>query len=435
MYSLKRNLTKGLIINMIVAMLLLLVGMNFTLKHLFEAHILTRLQQDAESLISLIQPTSDNNWSINPVYMSRVYSRVRSGHYYRITTAQQSIRSRSLFDFEFSEPEINPGQTGHYQMKGAGDEQWLVWQQVIYKNNNALNIWIAEDLRPLYQNLLRFSLYAIAIVILITLVSIYLQQKTLDRAFRVFDALRHNLKAIRNNETDSSELQLPLEVTPLVNEINRLLEQLKQRIQRTRQAIANLSHELKRPLQILSLTVDSKASNQTARRAVDEIQAIVERELKRAKISGTHQVGAVLRIQDELPFLLEIMRNIYPAITIETELAAGVYEFNLDRDDMLELLGNLIDNACKFATAKVRFQARSDRSQLTLFIEDDGPGVALDQLASIIEQGKRLDETVAGHGLGLGICSDILAGYRGQLDFSSSGMGGLKVRVRIPLNE
>ena len=237
MYSLKKKLNKSLILNMVVVMLLLLIGLNITIQNLVKEHVLTRLQHDAESLISVIQQNADTDWVINRTHISTVYNRVRSGHYYRITTPKQTIRSRSLFDFEFSSPPINVAQAATYKMNGPGDESWIVWQQVINKNDQLLEIWVAEDIAPFNQSLLRYSLYAIVIVLLALLTSLYSQQKILNRAFTVFDELRSNLRSMRQKETDSGDTQIPIEVLPLVEEIKKLVKQLSHRIQRTRRAI------------------------------------------------------------------------------------------------------------------------------------------------------------------------------------------------------
>lgn len=419
---------------MILVMLLLLVGLNITIQNLVKEHVLTRLQHDAESLISVIQQNTDGIWAVNPIHISTVYNRVRSGHYYRITTPKQTIRSRSLFDFEFSSPSINVGQSTTYKMKGPGDESWIVWQQMINKNDQPLQIWAAEDIAPFNQSLLRYSLYSLVIVVLALLISLYSQQRILSRAFAVFDELRNNLQSIRQRETESADIQVPIEVLPLVEEIKKLVEQLSHRIQRTRRAIGNLSHEIKRPLQILSLHVDTDEDRESVRQSIHDIRAIVDRELRRAKVSGSSSVGIVFRLKDEMPYLLEVMRKIYPAIAIELDTTDELNEINLDKDDMLELLGNLIDNACKFAIKKVSIKISSGQQRLYLSIEDDGPGVAREQLEKLGGKGIRLDETVEGHGLGLGICSDIIESYQGQLNFSSSDMGGLKVKIEIPLS-
>lgn len=433
MYSLKNRITRSLVFNVVVIMLLLLVGLNFMIQKLVKEHVLTRLQHDAESLISLVQPIENNSWNINPAHSSTIYNRVRSGHYYVIKTPQQIIRSRSLFDFEVDLQDIQGARPTTFQMSGPGDESWLVWQQLFYKNRQPFQVWVSEDITPLYSSLYRYSAYAIVIVMFITLLSIYIQQKILNRAFQVFELLRHNLQAIRRRESGITDTQMPAEVVPLVKEIELLVEQLSLRIQRTRNAIANLSHEVKRPLQLLSMHFESGDKDKSASQALADIQGIVDRELRRAKVAGSATVGGVFRLQDEIPYLVEMMQKIYPQKSIDVEVQAGLTDINLDRDDLLELMGNLLDNACKFAAHKILLRINQIENRLVIIFEDDGTGVDSAAVDKIITKGARLDETVQGHGLGLSICSDIVESYQGQLEFGRSSLGGLKVTASLPV--
>ena len=434
MYSLKNQLTRSLLINLLVIMLVLLLGLNFIIQKLVKDHVLTRLQHDAESLISLIQPAAKDRWEINPAHISTIYNRVRSGHYYVIKTPQQIIRSRSLFDFELDYQDISDAQPSIFRMQGPGDESWLVWQQLFYKNNFPIQVWVAEDIAPLYHSLYRFSAYAILIVMLIIVLFIYIQQRTLNRAFDIFEVLRNNLQAIRYRDSDILDTQVPAEVLPLVKEIEVLVEQLSLRIQRTRNAIANLSHEVKRPLQLLSMQLESSKPDQTASQALAAIKAIIDRELRRARVAGSAGVGGVFRLQEEIPYLLEMMQKIYPDKHIEVDIQAQLNSLNIDRDDLLELIGNLLDNACKFALHTVQLKVKQIEDRLVISFEDDGAGVDSDSVERILIKGARLDESVQGHGLGLSICSDIIESYQGQLNFGRSRLGGLKVNVTLPVS-
>jgi signal transduction histidine kinase len=129
------------------------------------------------------------------------------------------------------------------------------------------------------------------------------------------------------------------------------------------------------------------------------------------------------------------MEKIYPQIQIELACENLAEPLELDRDDMLELTGNLLDNACKFAASKAVLEIKVTNRKLTLVFEDDGKGLDIQQVEEIKRRGVRLDETVAGHGLGLGICSDIIDTYQGSIAFSESDLGGLKVTVEIPLDQ
>ncbi len=419
---------------MILVMSGLLVIMHFSMQRILEDYVLTRLQHDTESLVSVIQKNQNNEWGINPAHMSRVYNRVRSGHYYKVKTNRQVLTSRSLFDAKFPSIQQQKKHDTSSKANGPGDEIWLIWNQKVVKQKQTMEIWVAEDIRPLQQQLFNYSLYAIALVVLLTLTLVLLQQQTLNKAFHIFELLRRNISSIRQLEQDKTGLQVPLEILPLVKEIEMLVDQLRNRIERTRHAIGNLAHELKRPIQLLSLHQDQEKIPEIIE-PLNEIKHIVERELKRAKISGSKHSSTVFNIAEEIPFMIDIMNKIYPNVKVDYKHPKEIVNIDFDRDDMLELIGNLLDNACKFSNRQVDLSISIQQQNLIIMLDDDGKGIQLEKIESIQKRGVRLDETQAGHGLGLSICTAIVSSYKGDISFSKSELGGLKVEVKLPLND
>jgi len=431
MYSLKNTITRNLIINMLLVMSGLLIIMYFSMQQILQDYVLTRLQHDSESLISVIQQGEDKKWRVNVRQMSTVYNRVKSGHYYRVNVNDQIITSRSLFDTRFPVSDSPSGLSGSYVVEGPGQETWLIWFQRVNKKGRAINIWVAEDIKPVQRKLLEYSVYAVLLVLLTTILLIFLQTYTLQQSFRVFEILRQNLSTIRHKETEKSGLDLPEEIVPLVREIESLVDQLRNRIERTRHAIGNLAHELKRPVQLLS--IQQGEGVEQSLEPLEDIKNIIDRELKRAKISGSLNVGGEFNPAKELPFMIEIMEKMYPHVKLRLTQSSLSEVLNLDRDDMLELTGNLLDNACKFAQHNVRLRFKKTEQYVTLIVEDDGQGLDASQIDKIEKRGVRLDETKKGHGLGLSICKDILNSYHGKMAFSKSSLGGLKVTVDVPI--
>jgi signal transduction histidine kinase len=432
MYSLKKRITRNLTLNLLAVMIGLLIAIYFLAQRLQQDYILTHLQHDAESLASIIYQDESQVWKVDPGRMSTVYNRVRSGHYYYVMIHQQALISRSLFDADFPGT-LNDYSSGSVHLAdGPGDEYWMIWHQVVSKKGQAIRIWIAEDIAPFRDQLFRYSVIIVCMIIFTVALLFYLQQRTLHQAFEVFDWLSINLSTIRQKEIASSGISMPLEVAPLVTEIEKLVEHLRHRTVRTRNAMGNLAHELKRPLQLLSIQQQS-GQDAEMKDTLAEIRNILERELRRARISGSTGAGSAFVAAQEIDSLAKVLRKIYPEIDIEIEFENQIDTPGLDRDDMLELTGNLFDNACKFAQSVARLTVGSTRTQLRLVFEDDGPGIAPQQLQQLNRRGQRLDERVAGHGLGLGICRDILDYYHGDLSFTRSGLGGLRVSVQIPL--
>ena len=432
MYSLKKRIARNLSLNLLAVMIGLLFAMYLFAQQLLHDYILTHLQHDAESLASVIYEDPAQGWKIDPGRMSTIYSRVRSGHYYYVAIDGHAILSRSLFDAEFPGIDDNHPPNSDYLARGPGDERWMIWHQRVTKNDQQIRIWIAEDIAPFNNQLLQYSAVIVGLIVIAAAVLIYLQQRTLRQAFEVFHWLRANLTALRQKEADRSGVSMPLEVAPLVTEIENLVEHLSHRILRTRNAMGNLAHELKRPLQLLSIQQES-GQGLEMQDTLEDIRRILERELRRARISGSSGAGGAFNVEQETDSMIDVLRKIYPDIKLEVDLESHTETCALDRDDMLELIGNLLDNACKFARSRVLFTINLVDSRLELVIEDDGPGPEPEQLQQLNRRGQRLDEGVAGHGLGLGICRDILDYYRGNLTFARSELGGLRVAAQVPL--
>ena len=434
MYSLKKTLGKHLFINMMVIMLVLLLVMNFTIRALVNDYVATRLLHDVDTLISAMDYTPNTGWVLNDKLTDTVYHRVRSGHYYVIETPDNMlIRSRSLFDLEVPLPEKPLFVEKTFQMDGPGNEVWLVMQSIVYKNKQPIYVWVAEDIHLLNQQLLTYSIYLIILVLILVSISIFIHQRMLDKAFTIFDVIQTRLKSNRYETIDLDKQTTPKEIHPLLSEISLLIDRLRQRTIRTRNAIGDLSHELKRPLQLLSISIDNDENRQMEVNAIADIKTIIDRELRRAKIAGSDAIPVEFNVQQEIPYLIDVMRKIYPDIEIAMDNEQQIQHTPLDRDDMLELIGNLLDNACKYATSFVKLTITYEFNQLEIQVADDGPGIDDAQLSRITEQGVRLDESKEGHGLGLRICRDIVDSYHGKLDFYAVKSRGLLVVVKLKM--
>ncbi len=418
---------------MVLVMSGLSVIIYFGMQQILQDYVLTRLQDDSESLISAVSQDSNLDWNVNPSQMSKFYNRVKSGHYYHLAVDSQTISSRSLFDVTMPEPVGNLSNPGYYLADGPGQEIWLIWYQQVSKNNQLISIRVAEDITPLRRQLLQYTIYVVILMVITTTMLIYLQRRTLQHSFAVFEMLRQNITSIRHKETEKIGISLPGEVIPLVNEIEILVDQLRNRISRNRHAIGNLAHELKRPLQLLSLQLENDGDGEPSR-PLQDIRAIIERELRRAKISGSQNAGGKFDVNEELPFLIEVLSNIYPLVKINFENPGSISSLDLDRDDMLELIGNLLDNGCKYASQTVDLQISCSTNRVKIIVDDDGKGIKESEMAEIKLRGVRLDESKQGHGLGLDICWDIVNSYHGSLSFSASPKGGLRVVIELPLN-
>jgi len=430
-YALRKKLGRNLLISMLVIMGVLLLAMNLVIRSLVNDYVASRMEHDIDTLVSALQQDPSGRWVLDAGLLSSVYRRVRSGHYFVIETPTGLLRSRSLFDIEPDFPMIRDGEP--VEVEGPGRELWLVLYRQVIKQGQPLRLWLAEDIHQLHDRLLAWSLLMLLVVGAALLLLIGLQHRLLSRSFRIFDRIRHALKTRRYQPLDIDPSEIPSEITPLLDEIRQLVEQLRQRTQRTRNALGDLAHELKRPLQVLALATEKLPPEAGERQAVQQLQRLIDRELKRARISGSESVTHHFRPPQDLPPLLDVMRRIHPRIDFEYRAETAVEDLPLDRDDLLELIGNLLDNAGKFASQTVRLTLGRERDGLIISVEDDGPGLSQEQARQAVRKGVRLDETREGQGLGLRICRDIVDSYQGCMELGSSPLGGLGVRVVLPL--
>lgn len=436
MYSLKGYLTRNLLITLTFAMVLLLYFLYQGIQVLTQDFVASRLQHDADSLISALNHNPDGTWALTSDRLPNVYHRVNSGHYFAIQIGEQTLRSRSLFDQDMNIPQLNAGE--QYQAtEFVGKEHWLMFSQAVIKEDQLVTLWVTEDISSLEQTQIHFLAFASAAVLLTIVILLLAQYQLLKRGFKPLEQMPEAIRQMRTQGQEINPDQMPSEIIPLIEEIDRLVNQLGQRVQRSRNALGNLAHEMKRPLQGLQSYLESLPPEQRSEgsKVLANLHHIIERELKRTKIVGLSTPGRYTVLDDDLAPLIKVMQRIYPDRIIHSHYASGLV-MPFDRDDLLELLGNLLDNACKHGRKNIEIRISQQNAPATGYgieVSDDGEGVSDAALSVIIERGIRLDENIQGHGLGLSICKDIVDSYQGKLSFSHAQQGGLNASVFLPL--
>ena len=435
MYSLQRQLHRNLLITVTLVLLALGAVIYQGIRNLTQDYVISRLQHDADSIMAALTLDQNGQWYLPSTRMSTVYNRVRSGHYYVVSVGGQRMASRSLFDTDIEIPQVAQGDNPCFAIRAPNQERWMVCLQNIVKRDDVITLWVAEDISPLEQAQFQFMLFALGVLALTIIVLLSIQYRILQRGFSQLDRVKESIGQMHLEGTGLSNDQLPVEILPLVTEIERLLSQLSKRVQRSRNALGNLAHELKRPLQRYRSQLETLSPEQRSEgnSILQDIQSVVDRELKRARIVGVSTPGRHTVIDDDLPHLVQVIQTVYPGKTVEMKYARNLV-IPHDRDDILELLGNLLDNACKFARQCVSISIEPCCEGWKISIEDDGAGVTESGLNIIIDRGVRLDEGIQGHGLGLSICRDIVESYSGRMQFEAAELGGLSVTVFLPAN-
>jgi signal transduction histidine kinase len=255
--------------------------------------------------------------------------------------------------------------------------------------------------------------------------------------------IEKGLAAIRSGDAVRLEGNLPGEIEPLQNELNALIQSNQDIIERARTQVGNLAHALKTPLAVIinEAREDKGALGSKVAEQADIMRDQITLYLDRARMAA--RAGVIGRATEVKPVLEAIVRaleriNRERDIRIEMDCQQGA-KFQGERQDLEEMAGNLLDNACKWARSRVALSIRvepeaGDRvaRRLVLTVGDDGPGLPADQRAKLGKRGLRLDETKPGSGLGLSIVSDLAQQYRGRLVLGESPLGGLEVRLELP---
>jgi signal transduction histidine kinase len=253
--------------------------------------------------------------------------------------------------------------------------------------------------------------------------------------------IEQGLAAIRSGKAERLEGDLPAEIEPLQHELNALLQSNRDIIERARTQVGNLAHALKTPLAVI---LNEAREDKTGTRAkiADQARKMGEQinhYLDRARVAA--RAGVIGRVTEVKPVAEGIVRalgRIYcdRGLELEFECAPDV-RFQGERQDLEEMLGNLLDNACKWATSRVKLTAcvaRNGKAQnrLLVDIDDDGPGLSADERGRGFTRGRRLDETKPGSGLGLSIVADLAHSYHGELALDRAPTGGLRARLELP---
>jgi two-component system sensor histidine kinase PhoQ len=243
--------------------------------------------------------------------------------------------------------------------------------------------------------------------------------------------LAQEVKAIEQGKVQRLTSPYPKELSLLTSQLNQLLDTEQKQRQRYRNALSDLAHSLKTPLAVLQAQSDISATNQEQ---INRINTTIEHQLKRAQSAGHASWLLGIEVQPVVEKLLNTLAKIYRQtnIKVSVTLSSNVI-FKGDEADLLELLGNLLDNAYKAAKNEISLSITANDDGLIISVEDDGIGVKEQQAQQILERGIRADTYQAGHGVGLAIVRDLVDSYHGELQIKhSENLGGAKFYIVFP---
>ncbi len=276
----------------------------------------------------------------------------------------------------------------------------------------------------------------------IALLLLLVQGSILRWGLQPLRQVTNEMKQIESGEKPALAGKYPLEIRRLTDDLNTLLHSHQENLKRNRLAMGDLAHSLKTPLALLRSSVESDSPDPALQKNVDmqieRMSQIIEYQLQRATTAGRSAFASPIKVEPLLKKILSSLNKVYieKQIHLRTHIEPHAI-FHGDSDDLMEIIGNLADNAYKWCNKQVIVSIRnnseeSTRPGLNIIIEDDGPGIPPEKIDQVLQRGIRMDERVSGHGIGMAIVNDICAAYGGKMKISHGRLAGNKVEVVIP---
>ena len=282
-----------------------------------------------------------------------------------------------------------------------------------------------------------FTGTALLILGLGLVVAVFLQVQI---GLRPLYSLRNEIADVRKGKAARIARTYPLEIQPLAEQVNQLLDHNQETVERQRTHVGNLAHALKTPLSVMLAEAGTQqgALPDMVRKQTEVMKAQVDHHLRRARAAArAHVLGERTPIAEVIDEMAVMLERVFEEKGVEIDWRApDELGFRGERQDLQEILGNLMENACKWAKRRIRISAGPTHlGQMVVVVEDDGPGLPEDQREAALQRGMRMDETTPGSGLGLSIVVELTRAYGGKITLGDSDMGGLKVLLELPTAE
>lgn len=446
-----------------VGLALALVLAHLVLGGLFQEEVMRQfrqsLAQQLDQLTARVEFDAQGQPQVDPAGLSDPrWHKPYSGLYWQINDADQvaRLRSRSLWDSSLANSADSLADGAVHVHAGTGPQgaPLLVLERLVRPQDHPALQWrvlVAADTQAVQAAIQRFrGVLALSLLALLALLLVAAWAQV-GVGLAPLRALQRDLVALREGRSQRLERPAPAELQPLVDGFNAVLERNAQVAQRARQQAGNLAHAVKTPLAVLSQAAEAvvrpaqatpAASVDLARLVLEQVELArrqVDWHLAHARVAGGHGLpGQRVLLEPALRGLVRVMDKVHAtrALDLQCHVTDANLAFAGEEQDFQEMLGNLIDNACKWARTTVLVQARrladATPAMLAVTVQDDGPGIAPALREGVLARGTRIDESVPGSGLGLAIVAEQVAAYGGSIALETSPQGGLQVEIRLP---
>ncbi len=418
------------------------------LSGLFRDHVRAQLLASMNAQLAQLTAAVDASPSGAPVLLPRLvdpgWDRPYSGAYWQLDEAGNpgKLRSRSLWDFTLALPAdvLADGEWHQHFISGPAGQSLLVVERTVRLGSLNAQPWrlmVARDMasselaEAVFSGALRRYLGILGcLLMLVAVVQVLV-------GLRPLRVLRDSVLRVRQGEQARISGDFPSELLPLVEGFNRVLDRNDEVISRARTQAGNLAHAIKTPLSVMANAASS--NDPELAHVVSEQIAMARRQVdwhmsRSRAAAGAACPGVSVSVNDVLSSLLRVMEKVHAEknLMVSCDVHGESLRFAGEEQDLQEIVGNVLDNACKWARQRVQVDARQEAGELRIDVEDDGPGLGAEQASAVFERGWRLDEQVAGYGLGLAIVSELVGLYNGRIEISASAGPGTRVTLWLP---
>ena len=390
------------------------------------------------SLLGGIDMNDQGRFSMEDFSVS-AFSQPNSGVYAEIWQDQKLLwRSKSLVsqvlprvDSELGEHRFFPNIAGSSALTENGVAEDFVHNVLSWKIewNDGLvaeqfQLIVANDALPFLRRQQEYRKRLLLWLLGLGSILVFLQVLLFKWLLRPLKNVVQELQLIKSGQQQGFSGKYPAEVDIFTQSLNRFFDTEGRHIKQVKQSLANLAHSLKTPLAVIQAEIptNSAKKEEVMQGQVDRINTIINYQLNRTSNSVRPSYRPVVDCLDTVKGLLKVMQRLHEpkGIKFESRIADDLV-FKGDNDDLAEVLGNILENACKWANSLILVEAHNDSSQkLVLIIVDDGPGIPDTKLEAVLQRGKRLDIKTEGQGIGLAMVNDIVDSYQGHIELKAA---------------
>jgi signal transduction histidine kinase len=372
-----------------------------------------------------------------------------SGWYWQVTridherpeiTSSRSLWDRTLPHVSEEDSAAEPDGSRKSYVQGPEDQRLrLIERNVDLGDEGRYQVAIGGDAAELDDEILAFNGALATTFAVLALVLLFTTLFQVRFGLAPLNRLSRGLAAIRSGKAEKLEGVFPVEIAPLARETNALIDANREIVERARTHVGNLAHALKTPLSVMMNEANVRPEDSLAIKVQEQAGIMrdqVARHLERARLAA--RVAVVGSVTDIVPVVQALARTLEKThrektLAIELDLPADA-RFRGERQDLEEMVGNLVDNACKWASSRVSIEVLMEPvgSRARIVVDDDGPGLTPAQREQVARRGQRLDESKPGSGLGLSIVVELARLYGGALNLGTAPIGGLRAELVLP---